>query len=91
MKGYRCDNIFGAGETDPQKVVLYETGELGNTDILEWILDHPRNLKKSEKQFLKRILSKDIDTYEDDVRNLRMLVNNYCEGRNLLQVAMRYA
>ena len=39
MTGYRDDNLFGSGNTNPIDVIYFECKELGNTDIPTYMVN----------------------------------------------------
>lgn len=66
---YRDENIYGSGINDILDVISYEVYELGNTDILEYCLDH----YVEDKNLKNRItdLVNNLENYSDlDVFNL---------------------
>lgn len=56
--GYRTESFAGSGIRDAVQVIAYETFELGNTDILEYILEHhltSTTLKKECGRMIRQI------------------------------------
>ena len=53
-KGYRTEAFSGSGERNVREVIKFEKGELGNTDILEFLQDNYRILEEykiSQEEF----------------------------------------
>lgn len=53
MKGYRCEDLFGDGVTDPVAVAIYETFVLGNMEIPLMLLANFKNLTEEDRVFLE--------------------------------------
>ena len=80
MKGYRIETLFGDGITDPAQVAFFEVQNLDNTDIPEYLINHPGNLEEAEISFLKEIINRELD--EIDKYYFVEIIEKYCNGRN---------
>lgn len=66
---YRDEDIYGSGINDILDVISYEVYELGNTDILEYCLDHYVEDKNLKNRIID--LVNNLENYSDlDVFNL---------------------
>ena len=63
--GYRDDSFSGCGETDPAEVSYFETAEMGNVDIPEYLLAHYK-LTDEEKEFLEDIVEGEPDEIDKE-------------------------
>jgi hypothetical protein len=67
MIGYRCEEAFGDGVTDLIKVMAYETFELGNSDILEYVSMHYLEDGELKDECLSMIQELEDNGYVDDM------------------------
>ena len=78
MTGYRDDNLFGSGNTNPIDVIYFECKELGNTDIPTYMVNHPRELTGAQIDYLRQIANgASIDEFR-----LKEIIKFYIEKRN---------
>ena len=82
MIGYRDNNLFGDGYTDPLEVSYYETSVLGNTDIPDHILNQKRlyGITEEEYGFLRDICEYNVD--EIDKWYFQEIIQKYIGDRN---------
>lgn len=78
MNGYRDDNLFWYGYTNPIDVVYHECKDLKNADIPTYIANHPRNLTGAQIEYLKQIAN---GATIDEFR-LKEIIKFYIENRN---------
>ncbi|MBO5551237.1 MAG: hypothetical protein J5966_04690 [Lachnospiraceae bacterium] len=82
MIGYRDNDLFGDGYTDPLEVSYYETSVLGNTDIPDHILNQERlyGITEEEYGFLRDICEYNVD--EIDKWYFQEIIQKYIGDRN---------
>ncbi len=78
MVGYRCENLFGDGYTDPLEVTFYETRDLGNPDIPDMLLKNDPYLTDDQQKFLETLDQQD----EIDKEYFQEIVSKYIGNRN---------
>ena len=79
MKGYRNEDLFGDGYTDPIEVAIYETDELANNDIVNYMLENS-NLTEKHADYLQQIADEEIDEIDTDY--LGEIIRSYIGDRN---------
>lgn len=84
MVGYRSETLFGSGEIDPKEVSFFETRDLGNSDIPQYILNfHRENLDDKEIEYLTEIiLHSAIPDFEIDKQYFQGIIEKVVKGRN---------
>ena len=54
--GYRSEEVYGEGERDLLKIIKHEFYELGNTDILNYFLEHKLTIETNEQDMFAQVL-----------------------------------
>lgn len=75
MVGYRVENLFGDGVTDPVEVIVYEVQELGNLDIPYYLAKQASSTQGFWKALANELIEPDADT-------IRLNARQYLGGRN---------
>jgi len=78
MTGYRAENLFGDGVTDPVEVIAYEVTELGNLDIPETISRYPSDTQGFWKALANELIDPDEETIKSSARRF-LKGRNYCK------------
>lgn len=61
MTGYRNETAYGSGITNLFDIIVFEISELGNYDIIDYVLANYSSISSNAREFLN-----DIDTNSDE-------------------------
>ena len=78
MIGYRVENLFGDGVTDPVEVIAYEVTELGNLDIPHTLARYISDTQGFWKALDNELIEPDADIVKSYARQF-LKGKNYCK------------